>query len=623
MSEPAERLAELADLTLRIRNECDGASSSGIVPKAPSESGQCIIVRITDGRACRLCGRKDWDSDPVGLKIKNVEVVMYWGKPCGKDGKSTGNHCGYCIKYFLSQIKSLRSVLVTLQMSEQFLAANKNSLELHKATIDQIIDDIIEKGGGVRTHVCWTKVNREVLIKEKRNQLIIARPGYKFLPAWFYEKHYGKLEENGMAAAEGHKAHALDAHDPAIAQEGVLIPDDPITKIKFEEVHASVHQTEMYGGPDLEIHQKTLAESFSVHVGLLTQETATKKALQAIDTKRRGPAGAIQDAPKAAGQSKANARPASLQGFAAKRGLAADPAESPPAKQRRVAESSPLGSTPAEEKGSREIEEGQAPAEEKPSTKKRKSEGGGDQSKKQGINNKKGPGRPPTNYIAKADGTVNEFTASESTDPLWWGPEAKTKIKDLKKLHTEINGKAEAATTTLETDSLNMQYKRLGIVMSLVEGVNTHGFDAQAFHDIFDNQNQLAELAGVSIEPPKFLLWHRSKGDIKSTDAHHQWVKRTTSLALETSGVSNVEVEQQRLYSEKLASVLRMKDQKSRTEELKLLCDANLVSDVDSPVANFIETISVCLTADEINDLDLRHDLLSEAVVTLKTMLPD
>ena len=87
--------------------------------------------------------------------------------------------------------------------------------------------------------------------------------------------------------------------------------------------------------------------------------------------------------------------------------------------------------------------------------------------------------------------------------------------------------------------------------------------------------------------------------------------------------MSNVEVEQQRLYSEKLASVLRMKDQKSRTEELKLLCDANLVSDVESPVANFIETMSVCLTADEINDLDLRHDLLSEAVVTLKTMLPD
>ena len=47
--------------------------------------------------------------------------------------------------------------------------------------------------------------------------------GFLF-PDWYVEKHYGKLEENGMAAVEGHKAHTLDAHDPAIAQEGVLIP---------------------------------------------------------------------------------------------------------------------------------------------------------------------------------------------------------------------------------------------------------------------------------------------------------------------------------------------------------------------------------------------------------------
>ena len=626
MSEPTERLLELKILSLRIRGECDGASSSGIVPKAPSESGQSI-KRITDGRSCRLCGRKDWDNDPVVLKSKHVEVVMYWGKPCAKYGKTPGSHCGDCMKYFLSQIKALCSIPITLQMYEQFLANAKNNLELHKATIDQIIEDIIEKGGDVRTHVCWAKVNREVLIKEKRNQLIIARPGYKFLPDWFYAKHYGKLEENNMAAEEGHKAHTLDAHDPEKAQSGVLIPDDPITKTKFEEVHASVIQTEMSGGPDLETQQRTLAESFAVHVGLLTQETAAKKALQAIDRKRRGQGATIPDTPKTAAQAKANARPAALQGFAAKRGLAAELAESPPPKQqKRFVESSPATSAPAEERGSREGEDGQASTQ-IPSVRRgqNKSEDGADQAHTPPPSKaaKKGSGRPPTNYTAKVDAIVEEFTASESTDPLWWGPEAKTKIKDLKKLHTEINGKAEAASTSLEKDSLNNQHKRLGIVMALVEGVNTHGFDSQAFHDIFDCQVQLAELAMVTVEPPKFFVWHRSKGDIKSTDAYHQWIERATSLALETSGVSNVEVEQQRLYSETLAAVLRMKDQKAKTDEPKLLCDVNIVSEVSVPVADFIETMSVCLTADEIDDLGERHDLLTEALTSLEANLPD
>ena len=73
---------------------------------------------------------------------------------------------------------------MTLQMCETFLSNDANSLETHKTTIDQIIKTIIERGGDLRSHICWQQVNKEVLIHERRKQLVISRPGYSFVEDW-------------------------------------------------------------------------------------------------------------------------------------------------------------------------------------------------------------------------------------------------------------------------------------------------------------------------------------------------------------------------------------------------------------------------------------------------------
>ena len=57
-------------------------------------------------------------------------------------------------------------------------------------------------------------------------QLVISRLGYSFYEDWLYAKHYGKFEENGKAS-ESHTKHKMENKD------GVLIPDDPVRKIKF------------------------------------------------------------------------------------------------------------------------------------------------------------------------------------------------------------------------------------------------------------------------------------------------------------------------------------------------------------------------------------------------------
>ena len=80
---------------------------------------------------------------------------MYRSKPGGPDGRTLGNDCGYCVKHFLSQIKTLTATKNSLQMHETLLSNDANSLQTHKTTIDQIIKTIIERGGDLRSHMCW------------------------------------------------------------------------------------------------------------------------------------------------------------------------------------------------------------------------------------------------------------------------------------------------------------------------------------------------------------------------------------------------------------------------------------------------------------------------------------
>ena len=73
-------LKELNHLSLLLSNDHDAWSlcSSKKARSASSKKGhRADAERKTDGRACRLCGRKDWDPDPGVLIVKKIEVLMY------------------------------------------------------------------------------------------------------------------------------------------------------------------------------------------------------------------------------------------------------------------------------------------------------------------------------------------------------------------------------------------------------------------------------------------------------------------------------------------------------------------------------------------------------------------
>ena len=64
------------------------------------------VPRKPDGRPCHTCGCKDDSDDPVDKALQNIDphsgkiMVRFWGYKPLPDGRTQGNHCGYCCRAF-------------------------------------------------------------------------------------------------------------------------------------------------------------------------------------------------------------------------------------------------------------------------------------------------------------------------------------------------------------------------------------------------------------------------------------------------------------------------------------------------------------------------------------------
>ena len=65
-----------------------------------TRSGKTITMH-PDGRKCRLCILRDDNWDPCAFALQKKKVYCRWGKtPLVDTGKTNGNHCAYCVKYY-------------------------------------------------------------------------------------------------------------------------------------------------------------------------------------------------------------------------------------------------------------------------------------------------------------------------------------------------------------------------------------------------------------------------------------------------------------------------------------------------------------------------------------------
>jgi hypothetical protein len=115
----------------RSRSSASDAVGEGVMDKIMSHLGKEICP---DGRACRLCGRKDNSFDEV-QQANGVKCYIWWGKPPDARGVTQGSHCGYCLKFFMAQVRPVCNISV--KQYEEFIGAEEGRLEMHQAALGQ------------------------------------------------------------------------------------------------------------------------------------------------------------------------------------------------------------------------------------------------------------------------------------------------------------------------------------------------------------------------------------------------------------------------------------------------------------------------------------------------------
>ena len=220
----------LAATTVEAWKELDlrGDDSMPLVTSFTFKCGLIVEVK-PDGRKCRTCPLRDDSYCPVSIKVRNIRTYVLWERPPHKEtGSTVGTHCNFCCRGYDSTIKRSRVPHITFLEYEQQLANDVANLEKHQAMVFTIIKHIVQAGGNLSCHLDWAAVKDQTLTLQYKRSLVKQRPGWKHYAMSHYVDTFGSLETNGKLLC-GHRRWELDGVD------GVLVPDDAVTKIRYTE----------------------------------------------------------------------------------------------------------------------------------------------------------------------------------------------------------------------------------------------------------------------------------------------------------------------------------------------------------------------------------------------------
>ena len=165
--------------------------------------------------------------------------------------------------------------------------------------------------------------------------------------------------------------------------------------------------------------------------------------------------------------------------------------------------------------------------------------------------------------------------------------------------------------------------KQISAMSAFVLAVSSHGLQSEAFRCAYDLQMSTLALEPVAhLELPDFLKWARHQMDISATDEVSTWIGRTYSASLAKNGVVDVAREQEALWSERLASLLRITDRSDRTKHMVELFSLELDLDLEPPLKTFVEALAVCLAREDFDQLEERVELLSDAIYEIEKSTP-
>ena len=241
------------------------------------------------------------------------------------------------------------------------------------------------------------------------------------------------------------------------------------------------------------------------------------------------------------------------------------------------------------------------------------------------IDSKK-KGKPKIDWAGIVEKEVASFSASHVTDALWWGGECKTKIKDVEKKLDQLANRVRNSHDVDEVSELRKFIKMFGIMGILASTAHQHGVESAEFKTSYDFQLKPMRLEPkVELEMPSFLSLRRLTQDIGETSDASQWLTKVSSPSLRAQGLAGESLanEQVRLWSEKLADILRKSEPKHAQDEMMRQyfrpCMDFELSDV---VAGFSVALAVVVRCYDFEDLDERIDMLQDALGELDRHVP-
>lgn len=560
----------------------------------------CLLRQVPSGIRCRTCPIRDDYFCPVSIAINGVREYIPWETACLPDGQTQGTHCCFCTKDFYGRIRRSRIPFVTISQYEEQLGSSVQLLQSHQTLIVSLIKKIIASGGKMNIHVNWGDLEKESLKVKVNKNMECAEPGFEFHKNDDYKLLFGDLEVNGFLA----KGHRQWKHK---GEDGVLVPEKGPVRIKFTDVISAEHQIEIASTADgsssgqLARLQNSLANSFwnesSGGIEGAVRQMADPDKEDAASGFSFNLTDFVGQAPSSGernGQANLAQQEASQLTQTPKRSPAQGARQSSAVPATKLAPAPKLSSRP------------------KPPTK------GAAPPSSLAANALGKKGRPARNWEGETNEELTAFRQSLPTDPLWWGADAPTKIKDLAMKRKELDAKIKTLCDMTESTILRKHSKALSTMLEVVQAVHKHGVSSDEFHTIYDHMTtQLALPPAVEVEFPDHIKREHQLRDISSNGDADSWLRSTTSTALLANGVSDVEEEQIALWCEKMSVTFRTIQDKSPNDVVKALFSVDRDYNLEPRVNEFVSNIAVVAAWSDFEDLSERIELLTESFTVL------
>ena len=214
-------------------------------------------------------------------------------------------------------------------------------------------------------------------------------------------------------------------------------------------------------------------------------------------------------------------------------------------------------------------------------------------------------GRPKKDWTAEMKKELELFAESTEGSVVYWGSEARTKVKDLQKEEADMKTRKTNSRELTEVEEMQLLLKQVSIIIALIRCAAEHGLSSEQFAKCYDHQTALMALPPVvKIDFPGHIRWARHARGISGTELVERWLARVDSAELRRNGVKDVSAEQERQWAERFAGVLRVSDGKQRTAQLHELFQIEMTVELEPTVSDFVFALASILHISQLDGLE-------------------